>query len=341
MSSFTKYTLLDMSDPSLAQQVATDVTEGLFCGFAVEPIYVALIQEGGQPADEFDRSLYKFISSLSKQCKGDKTAPSHMWEALQDRSILKGIVTALSKYVRSLAAYRSAKAADAEIGYLISFQEADVKGDAPTTPRVQSAPKFSLDSTTVQALVDRKAYEGLTMASYTKILKHKSYFENVSDMLLDVLWAYKQRIKSAIEQDASLWRNRKLSAWAALIAEVPPHLIRFTPYTPGRNSGVWSLFKSKKDQLRPGFVRMHWVCGGRDRHLDISERIVDVTRAAIATAPKVPYLASEWASNVPLFVNPDIYDERRVQGAPVPEDVASSWYFEKRRDYRACDPIGF
>jgi hypothetical protein len=327
-----------MSVPSLAHQVVTDITEDLFCGFATEPIYVAVITEGGKKADRFDSDLYNFISLLSRQCKDDIAAPSNMWQALENCNIVRGIATAVSNHVRSLASYRGAAAADTEIGYLMSVKDEEEQDGVSAAK--QPVPKFNLDYTTAQALVDCKAYFGLTIEAHAKILAHKSYFSFVSQELHSVQNAYFARIVRAIEQDASLWRHRVLSAWAKSIAEIPPHLIRFTPYDPGRKPGVWSLFKSKKDQHRPGYVRMHWVCGGRGRHLDIPERIVEVTKAAIATAPKVPYLATEWASNVPLFNDTRYWEERRVKDAPVPKHEAERWASRDWDDRYQCDPVG-
>ncbi|GAB7333706.1 hypothetical protein MBLNU13_g05247t1 [Cladosporium sp. NU13] len=341
MASFTRYTLLDLAGPSLAHQVVTDITEDLFCGAAVEPIFVAVIQEGGQRADDFDHDLFNFIANLPAQCKGDVIAYSQMWEVLEDRSISKGIADAISAYVRSLAAYRNATAADAEIGYLMSFKEDAIQGGAPAAPAIatQSAPRFSLDSTTATALVDRKTYEALNMESYKKILSHRSYFDFVSEKLFWVLQAYAHRIMHAIELEPSLWVHRVLGAWARDMSGIPPHLIRFTPYKPGTNTAIWLLFKPKKDQLRPGFVRMHWSCSNRERHLDIPERIVQATKAAIATAPKVPYLSSEWAGALPLFIHP-YYEKRWRKGAPVPKDVLQSWKLEAVMDRFQCDPYG-
>lgn len=337
MTSFTRYSLLDLSDPSLAHQVVTDITEDLFCGISVQSIFVAEIQEGGERAKDFGVDLWGFLSRLPAQCKGDDVVPLKLWEVLEDHSISKGIAMAVSIYVRSLAAYRDEAAASAEVGNLMSFNDDVVEAGAPSTPQ-DHAPEFRLDPATAQALVDRKAYEGLTMAGYTKILSHKSYFEFVSEKLYWVLDAYAHRIMHAIEQDPSIWVHRDPKAWARTISGVPPHLIIFDSYKAGKTA-IISIFKSKKDQHRPGYVRMHWSCGTLDRHLDIPERVVQATKAAIATAPKVPYLASEWAGHVLLFVHPS-YQKRWAKGAPVPKNILGFWRQDKFMDWYECDPYG-
>lgn len=346
MTSFTKYTLLDLSDPSLAHQVVTDMTEDLFCGIAVEPIFVAEIQEGGQRADNFDDNLFRFIATLPSQCKGDGIAPSNLWEALEDCTISKGIADAISTYVRGLAAYRGAVAAgdptavDAICADLMWFDEDVVEGGAPTAPGARTpAPKFKLDTSTAEKLVDRKAFEGLTAEGYTKILNHKSYFLFINPKIAWVLWTYACRIMDAIKQDPSIWRHRNLEAWARAISGVPPHLIRFTPYEKGRKTAILSLFKPQKDQLRLGHVRLHWSCCTHKRHLDVPEGIVQAIKDALATAPKVPYLASEWTSTVPMF-NSQETGRRFVKGEPIPEQIREFWAQEKRADYFECDPYG-
>lgn len=206
MASFTKYTPLDLSDPSLAHQVVTEMTEDLFCGVAVEPIFVAEIQQGGQRADDFDKELHKFFAKFPAQCKADSIAPSNLWEALEDCSISKGIADAISAYVHALAAYRGAMAAgdttaaDAVCADLMWFEEDVVEGRAPTAPGASAtAPKFKLDSMTARVLV--KAYEGLMIEGYTKILNHKSYFEFVSVKLSWVLKGYAHRIMRVFDWD--------------------------------------------------------------------------------------------------------------------------------------------
>jgi hypothetical protein len=82
---------------------------------------------------------------------------------------------------------------------------------------------------------------------------------------------------------------------------------------------------------------MHWSCGTYERHLDIPERIIQATKAAVATAPKVPYLASEWASSVPLFIHPS-YEQRFPKGAPIPKAILENWQDEKHSDWLLCDP---
>jgi len=335
MARFEKYTLLELSDPSLAHQIVTEFTEDLFCGFAVEPIFVTMIQDNRKSAEGFDSDVYEWISSLPAECKGDDIAPLNLWEALEEDSISRGIATAISTYVRSLAAHKVAVAADAEVGYLMSFKEDAVDGDGPgaRTTATQSAPKFKLDFATAQALVDRKAYEGLDLAAYTRILEHDGYRTYVTYKLQCVLYAYSYRIWAAIEQATSLWVYRKILDWVHVISGVPPHLIRFTPYKP---STIWSVFKSKQDQLRPGYVRMHWNCSGNERHLDIPERIVQATKAALATAPKVPYLASEWVSGVPLFIPKD-QQRRWAKGAAIPEYILERWADVRARDLAQSD----
>ena len=64
MSSFTKYTLLEMSNPPLPRQVVMDITEELFCGPAIEPIFVAVILDGGTWAEVFDEAIRAFVAGL-------------------------------------------------------------------------------------------------------------------------------------------------------------------------------------------------------------------------------------------------------------------------------------
>ena len=335
MSSFRKYSLLDLNDPSLAHQIVTDITEDLFCGPAMEPLYVALIQEQypDRPAEGLETRLCEFIRGLPAHMKSEFIALSRMWNALEDSDISRGIATAVFAHATSLAAYRDAKEADAEVGYLISFQESAseaTQNSGPTTPRDQTstrclAPKFALDSATTQALVDCKAYEGLTEEEYMKIIWHEGYSSLGSELLKDVLNPYFRRLRAAIgtkallERDGSYPGDGPLRSWVSDLSSIPPHLVTFTPYDAKRNSGVLSLFRSKNGAIRPGHCRVRWPGASSWWFVvDISMDIVETTKSALATAPKVPYLASTWPSDsVPLFRTLDMSDRVVIEGSNV------------------------
>lgn len=318
MAHFTKYTLLELSDPALAHQVVTDITEDLFCGPAVESIYVEFIRLGRLEADGFYTGLCEFLELMSLCNKGSDVA-TLLWEALGDRSILEGIAAAVSNHVRALAASRDAAAADAEVGYLISFKE-DVgehtEGSTSNTPRghastKQTAPRFTLDSATSQALIDRKTFEGLTQHVYNLIICHKGYATFPSELLDQVLRAYSSRLRAAVgvkvyrPGEKEYLSNGYVGGWTDRLTSAPPHLVSFTNHDPQTHSGVWSAIKSKfgEDRIRPGYCRVQWTCYPLTSPLDIPIDEVATLKAAIATAPKVPYLTSRWAnSSVPLFV---------------------------------------
>ena len=315
MASFTKYTLLELSDPSLAYQVVTDITEDLFCGPAIEPIYVEIIQGGGSSADSFDTCLRDFIKSLPALLRFESIALYQMWQTLRDRNISEGIAAAVSLHVRALAAYRNEVAADSEAGYLMSFKEEASKsseGIASTTPPQarrttrRSAPQFALDSATAQALIHGKAYQHLTEHHYTLIIWHESYSSFGSKLLNQLLTAYLQRLDTAIglrvrRVRGADPRTRDLPLWLTVLASTPPHLITFTPYK-GQEPGVWSLFKSRKDAPHPRYCRVQWTCYPLESDFEISMDVLQAVKAAIATAPKVPYLASQWTDrSMPLF----------------------------------------
>ena len=335
MSSFRKYSLLDLNDTSLAHQIVTDITEDLFCGPAMEPLYVALIREQypDRPAEELETRLCEFIRGLPAHMRSEFIALSSMWNALEDSDISRGIATAVFAYASSLAAYRDAREADAEVGYLISFQESAseaTQNSGPTMPRDQRstgclAPKFALDSVTTQALVDRKAYEGLTEELYEAIIWHEGYSSLGSELVEDVLKPYGRRLRAAIgtqvqlESDGCYPGDRRLSSWVRELSSIPPHLVTFTPYDAKRNSGVLSLFRSKNGAIRPGHCRVRWPgASSRLFVVDISMDIVETTKSALATAPKVPYLASTWPSDsVPLFKKLHMSDRVVIEGSNV------------------------
>lgn len=320
MASFSKYTLLDLQEPSLAQQIVTDITEDVFCGPAVVGIYTEFIQLGGSEANQFDTGLRDFIKSLSVLFKGREVAVL-LWEALEDCSILEGIASAICNYVHSLAACREAVAAQAEAGYLISFKDDSgetTEGGASNalgrrTSAKQPAPKFTLDSTTAQALIDRQVYQGLEERDCNFIIWHDDYASFASQLIDQVLQAYSNRLWAAI--GAKVYRageheylsDEQVGFWTNSLTAAPPHLVSFTSYDPKKHSGVWSLVKSKLGEhhrLRPGYARVGWTCFPLTPALDIPMGEVDALKAAIATAPKVPYLASRWAnSSGPLFVH--------------------------------------
>lgn len=315
MASFTKYTLLELSDPSLAYRVVTDITEDLFCGPAIEPIYVEIIQGGGPRADSFDTGLREFIKSLPALLKFESIAPFELWDALEDRNISNGIAAAISLHVHALAAYRNEVAADSEAGYLMSFKEEASKSSediASTTPpqgrrsEKQPAPQFTLDSATAQALIHCKAYQHLTVRHYRSIIWHESYSSFGSKLLNQLLTAYFQRLHTAIDFRVCRVRGAdprtcNLPFWLTVLASTPPHLITFTPYKE-QEPGVWSLLTSKKDTPHPRYCRVQWTCHPTDCNYEISMDVLQAVKAAIATAPKVPYLASQWTDrSMPLF----------------------------------------
>lgn len=330
MSSFQKYSLLDLTDASLAHQIVTDITEDLFCGPAMEPLYVALIQEKSPraPAEELETRLCEFIRGLPAHMRSEFIALSRMWNALENHDISRGIATAVFAYAVSLAGYRNAREADAEVGYLISFKGSAseaTQNSGPTTPRDQTstrcnAPKFTLDSVTTQALVDCKAYEGLTEKRYMAIIWHEGYSSFGSELLKDVLGPYYRRLRAAIgtnvhfASDGCYPGDEPLRCWVDSLSLIPPHLITFTPYVAKQNSGILSLFKSNKGALCPGYCRVRWPEDNWWDVIDISMDVVEITKSVIATAPKVPYLASMWATtSVPHFGGCFDYGKRVVR----------------------------
>jgi hypothetical protein len=315
MSNFTKYTLRDSSD-SPALQAVTDVTEELFCGPAVLPIFVAAIQDGGLWADVFDERLYDFVSQLPFCLQISKVEPLNAWQAMQDLDLTKGIATAVSTYVRSIIAYKAALAANTQGEDLMFFEEEhgaeSAKGGVSTMPTnhasaKQSAPKFALDPRTAQALVNCKAYRGIGKEHYNGVIREVHYYVFVSEILSAVLNTYKDRLAVAIgpsvynPQKGEYLSKDRLAHWIKQLASAPPHLVTFTPYDPKKHSGLWSRLTS---QVRPGHCRVQWACDPPMAPCDIPMAVVQATKHAIATAPKVPYLACQCATkSLPLYAH--------------------------------------
>lgn len=314
MTSFTKYTPIDVS----TLQAVTDITEKLFCGPAVAPIFIAIVQDGGLWADEFDELMRTLVGDLPHHLTD--IVPSNMVHILEDDDVFEGIAAAISSYVRSVIAYKAALAADAQDVELMSFEQC--KGDgvsaAPKhhTSTKRPAPRFALDPATAEELIG--AYEGLTMEHCNSIICHELYQMLISEMLSAVLTTYQQRLEVAIGTQVyctakgQYMHGDVLDDWIQKLAATPPSLITFTPYDPRKHSGVWSSLKAKvgEPQILPGFCRVQWACHPLTPPCDVPMRVVQATKNAIATAPKVPYLASRWASgSLPLFIR-DPWPER-------------------------------
>lgn len=327
MASFTEYTLRDSSD-SRALQAVTDITEELFCGPTVLPIFVAAIQDGGLWADVFDERLHEFVRDLPFKLQISKVEPLNALQAVQVWDLSEGIATAVSTHVRSIIAYEAALAANAQDGDLMFFEEdegASAKGGVSTTPTnhafaKQSAPKFALEPTTAQALSRSKAYRGLTKKHCNDIIREIHYYVFVSEILSAVLDTYKDRLAVAIGPDVYYPQageylcKDKLGYWLRQLASTPPHLVTFTPYDPKKHSGVWCRLKSKigEPQMRPGYCRVQWASHDPTATCDIPMAVVHATKHAIATAPKVPYLACIWATDSLLLYANWTWPQRRL-----------------------------
>ena len=303
-------TLLDMDDKSIAQRRATELTEELFCGVSIEPVYVAVVEETSQGTDTFDRDICKFVMSLPRLCIDDNIGPASMWEVLNDTNIGSGIVIAVITYIRSFVAWKKSAAHDVAAEDLMTFEDKAgevTQGAAVESSGAQPAPRFELDPATAQALVDRRAYINLTLSAYTKIMRHSHYVSFGSKILQPVFAAYEQRVavaigSTAVAEDGKFLSFKALKAKVFQLCSMPPHLIKFAQHVPARDSGSWSMFKSNKPGLQPGFCRLQWVSlGQHEFHIDIPERTVPAVEDALASAPKIPYFDSEWAGAVVTF----------------------------------------
>lgn len=278
------------------REFVSQMTAELFYNDTLQPLFHAVLRDGDTAAGKLYEQLRYDIECVGRFVKVEDRALRGFADGLQDETITSGIASAVVSHARLTVNMESKAARDACVDDSASTAEdSDVTADSKILAK-PAHPKFELDSATVEAILNREAYNNLTPRRVFTIIRSKRYIGLGSHVLEQVVEAYEQRLSTAIGttaigEDGEVMGLPLLQKTIHELAATPPLMFTFARYGTEESFVRWDRI-GRAPELVKGFCRLLWKPSrGMVRYIDIEEKRVQAIQVAIALAPRLAHFA--------------------------------------------------